>query len=213
MASSVSVRDKLVASYYQACSPRVPKYDSDVAKVSLVADIYNLLEYSDTKTRIAAESILRNKLLTLPQKLSTLRVIARSSAQKVFVPELRHLLSINARRVREQREKQELRQRAAHNANEIGRTPHSPTPSARAVAHTEVREEKRAPSAASAQSPSATLQAEPTQIESSLPAPETASIRRASTSSNPASDNDADTLIRFFASMIFAAMVAYQASK
>ncbi len=244
MASGVSVRDKLVASYDQACNPHISKDDSIAAKVSLEADIYQLLDHSDSKTRLVAESILCNKLLSLQQKLSTLRVLARSPAPHAFVPELHHLFRINQRRVREQREKPELRQIslqqiAAQKADANGRTPRSPIPSDAAIAHTGGREEKRAPSAASATRPFTALPTEPRNIEiplrtpaaattprpftacpvvprhrqNPLHAPEAALIPRPATPSNIASDIDTDTLIRFVASLIFAAIVACQVSK
>lgn len=218
MASGVSVRDKLVASYYVACDPLVAKTVSDAAKVNLEADIYQLLPYSDRKTQQQAESILSNKHFSIPQKLSTLRVIGRSVHPYAFAPDLRHLLSINAKRIQGQRRKWRIRQSESQRKvdltfSEIGRMSYSSIPSAAAVAHTDGREEKRGPSTASAPDPSTARPSEPRHIEISVHAPAASPPSQTSTPSNIAHDHATGTRIRFFSSMIFAAMVAYRASE
>lgn len=214
MASGVAACGNLLASYNQATDPQASKYDADVAKVRLVADIYYFLAASDTKTRLAAESILRNQHLPIPQKLATLRVI-EGSAPDIFLPELHELLRINAKRIREQKKHAEARQKELRHKAALFEYQISgalrPFPSDAARAHTDGREEKRGPGTASAPRPSTAPPAKPRRVEHPQLAPE--AVPMPLSNASPDITSDLDSMIHLFASLIFAGMVAYRASE
>ncbi len=214
MSSGVSTRDSLLLTrYYQAIDPRVTKVKADVAKVVLMADIYHLLSYSDIKTRLAAESILCNKVLTVTQKLSAIQTL-EPPRPYAFVRELHALIKINAKLVRSHKQEEEVQQqklqhKAAVRLYQIGRTPRPSPLSDR----NESKEEKRWPNTVSAPPPSTTSARPPATkcIESTahIPKHQSKPLSRASS----ANDDDSDSWMYFFQFLTFAAMVASQASE